>query len=547
MPSDPINIAHALTRQAEARPEAVALIVPQRRSGTGWADRRWTYRELNALTDRLAAGLQAQGIDPGTRVAFMVPPSLEFFALFFALFKAGAVPVLIDPGIGLKPLKTCLDEAEPEAFIGVTRAQIARHLLGWARDSIRTVISVGPRPLWQGLRYGDLLGVDGGRFEAPITEGDDEAAILFTSGSTGIPKGVVYRHRMFVAQVELMREAFGMQPGEVDLPTFPPFALFDPALGMTTVVPRMDFTRPANADPAMLVSLIEHYGVTNLFGSPALMNTLGRYLDRQAIRLPGIRRALSAGAPVSPVVIERMHRALDAMADIHTPYGATEALPVATVAGRELVGPLSEGNRSGRGVCVGRPLKANRVRIIPVSDEPIGLVEHAGQVADGEIGEICVSGPTVTDSYWCRLAQTRAAKMVDDEGCTWHRMGDLGWIDGDGRLWFCGRKSERVQTADGTLYTECVEGPVNAVEGVYRSALVGIGQPGEQQPVIIVEPERGVDRRRLARDVRIVLDRRPDTAAVKHIFFRRRFPVDIRHNAKIRRNQLAEWATRQRG
>jgi len=542
MSTDTINIAQALTRQAEAQPETVALIVPKKRSGEGWIDRRWSYRELNELTDRLAAGLQAKGIVKGTRVAFMVPPSLEFFALFFALFKAGAVPVLIDPGIGLKPLKTCLAEAEPEVFIGVTRAQIARMVLGWARGSVRRTITVGPRPLWQGLKYADLLSSRVSDFEPPEVAADDEAAILFTSGSTGIPKGVLYRHRMFAAQVELLRETFGIEPGEVDLPTFPPFALFDPALGMTTVIPIMDFTRPAKADPDMLVSLIETYGVTHLFGSPALMNTLSRHMEKHHIRIPGVRRALSAGAPVPPSVIERMHAALDPWSDIHTPYGATEVLPVATVAGRELVGELSEGNRSGQGICVGRPLDANEIRIIPISDKPIDLTEYAGEVAEGEIGEICVAGPTVTDTYWKREQQTREAKMTDARGRVWHRMGDLGWMDAAGRLWFCGRKSERVVMPEGTLFTECVEGPVNAVGGVFRSALVGIGEKGRQEPVIVIEPEADVEQAAVEAAVRQVLSRDGLEHEIRRVLFKDGFPVDIRHNAKIRRRELAKWA-----
>jgi len=540
--SESSNIAHALTRQAEAQPEATALILPQKRSGEGWIDRRWSYAELNELTDRLAAGLHAHGIGRGTRVAFMVPPSLEFFALFFALFKAGCVPVLIDPGIGLKPLKTCLAEAEPEVFVGITRAQVARMVLGWARGSIRKLITVGPRPFWRGLRYGDLLAAGKSGFVAPEVGGDDEAAILFTSGSTGIPKGVLYRHRMFSAQVRLLRETFDMQPGEVDLPTFPPFALFDPALGITSVIPIMDFTRPAQADPDMLVSLIEHYGVTHLFGSPALMNTLSRHLEKNRLRLPGVRRMLSAGAPVSPAVIERMHAALDPWSDIHTPYGATEALPVTTVAGRELVGELSDGNRNGKGICIGRPLAANELRIIPVSDEAIDLTEYAGEMPDGEIGEICVAGPTVTDTYFKRERQTREAKMTDSKGRVWHRMGDLGWKDADGRIWFCGRKSERVVTPEGTLYTECVEGPVNAVDGVFRSALVGVGEKGSQEPVIVIEPEGGADRASIERDVRELLSRGWLSREIRRVLFKDGFPVDIRHNAKIRRRELAEWA-----
>jgi len=536
------NIAEALRRQAEDRPDGVALIVPTRRAADGrWTDRRWTWRELNDLSDRLAAGLQHRGISAGARVAFMVPPSLEFFALFFALFKTGCVPVLIDPGIGLKPLKACLGEARPSVFIGVARAQIARMLLGWARGHIRRSITIGPRPFGTGLRYRDLLTENAAVFEPPETDPEAPAAILFTSGSTGIPKGVVYRHRHFVAQVELVRKTYGIRPGEVDLPTFPPFALFDPALGMTTVIPKMDFTRPARANPEMLVSLIAQYQVTNLFGSPALMNTLSRHLTAHSANLPGVRRALSAGAPVSPAVVERMHRALDASADIHTPYGATECLPVATVAGRELVGELSAGNRAGQGICVGQPLQANSIRIIRVTDQALARLDDSREVTPGEIGEICVAGPTVTDTYWQREAQTRLAKMVDDEGATWHRMGDLGWMDEAGRLWYCGRKSERVITADGTLYTECVEGIVNAVRGVYRSALVGVGPEAARIPAVVVEPEPGQRKAPLIARVAERLAEHEITRAIQRIELHKSLPVDIRHNAKIQRGRLADW------
>ena len=534
------NIAEALRAQAADRPGGIALIVPTKRGANGrWQDRRWTYRQLNDLSDRLAAGFQRRGIVPGTRVAFMVPPSLEFFALFFALLKAGCVPVLIDPGIGIKPLKACLGEARPEIFIGITRAQIARMVLGWARGHIKRVITVGPRPFALGIRYRDLLTENATDFNPPETDPESPAAILFTSGSTGIPKGVVYRHRHFAAQVRLVRDSYGIRAGEVDLPTFPPFALFDPALGMTTVIPKMDFTRPARANPEMLVSLIKQYKVTNLFGSPALMNTLSRHLEAHSAKLPTVRRALSAGAPVSPAVVERMHLALDAAADIHTPYGATECLPVATIAGRELVGELSEGNRQGKGICVGHPLAANQVRIIRVTDQSLARISDGVEIKPGKIGEICVAGPTATDKYWQREAQTRLAKMQDEQGTVWHRMGDLGWMDPDGRLWYCGRKSERVVTTEGTLYTECVEGIVNAVRGVYRSALVGLGEDGSKVPVVIVEPEPGQQRETLIPRIAERLAEHDITRTIKRIELRKSLPVDIRHNAKIRRGDLA--------
>jgi len=538
------NIAQALAQQAAQQGDAVALIVPKKPTSDGWVDERLTYQQLNDQVEALARGLVVKGLSKGSRVALMVPPSPMFFISFFALMRAGLVPVLIDPGIGLKPLKQCLAEAEPQVFMGIGKAQWARRIFGWAKGSIQHTITVGGR--W-GHNTDSAL-IELGRVhqrstQLPEVHDNDPAAILFTSGSTGIPKGVVYRHRHFQAQVELVRETYGIEPGEIDCPTFPPFALFDPALGMTTVIPKMDFTRPASVDPKMLVSLIEHYQVTNLFGSPALMNTLTTYTKAHAIALPSLKRVLSAGAPVSPKVVERMHRALNPQADIHTPYGATEVLPVATVSGRAIVSGLAARHRNGQGICVGKALRANQVKIIAITDQVIEHINQAEVLGVEAVGEICVTGPSVTDQYWARAQQTAQAKITGQAGEIWHRMGDVGWLDDEGRLWFCGRKAERVITDQGVLFTECVEGIVNAVSGVYRSALVGVRRAQKdaevQQPVVVLELEPTAISEQVIKEVKEELARRPMTKMITEVRVHKALPVDIRHNAKIKRGQLA--------
>lgn len=540
------NIAESLSQQATLHPDTVALIVPKKRTRSGWLDDRLTYSELNNQVEDLARGLVLKGLKKGTRVAVMVPPSPMFFVTFFALMRAGCVPVLIDPGIGLKPLKQCLKEASPEAFIGVSKAQWARRLFGWARQSIAISFTVGGRWGSNTDRHLMKMGhVHKASVTLPAVESEDPAALLFTSGSTGIPKGVVYRHRHFQAQVSLIRQCYDIRPGEVDCPTFPPFALFDPALGMTTVIPIMDFTRPASVNPDMLVSLIQHYQVTNLFGSPALMDTLTRFTQAHDVSLLSLKRVISAGAPVSPRVVERMHKALKSSVDIYTPYGATEGLPVATVSGREILNGLSARHRNGFGICVGRALPSNQVKIIEITDEPIASFDEVQDVGLETIGEICVSGPSVTDCYWSRPEQTANAKIQDSQGQIWHRMGDVGWMDDAGRLWFCGRKSERVITASGVLFTECVEGIVNAVSGVKRSALVGVSEQGDylknsQEPTVVLELEVGEDTHKVLALVKESLKERTLTQHIEKVIVRKSLPVDIRHNAKIRRLELAK-------
>lgn len=540
-PGVPCNIAAALPRLAAERAEQVAMRCPGR-------DGRYrialTYAELDARSDAIAAGLARHGVARGTRTVVMVRPTPEFFLLMFALFKAGAVPVLVDPGIDRRALKQCLDEAQPEAFIGVPLAMFARKLLGWAR-SARVRIGTG-RLAWFAdatLARVERAGAGAGA-QLAATDGDEVAAILFTSGSTGVPKGVVYRHRHLVAQIAMMRTAFGIAPGGVDLPTFPPFALFDPALGLTSIIPDMDPTRPAQADARKLLRTIERFGVDQLFGSPALM----RVLAEHGAPLPTLRRVTSAGAPVPAGVVATMRELLPADARFWTPYGATECLPVAVIEGRELV-ELRARTEQGAGTCVGRPVPPNEVRIIRVDDGAIERWSDDLAVAEGAIGEITVAGPTATDTYFNRDAQTRLAKirerLADGGERIVHRMGDLGYFDAAGRLWFCGRKSQRVVTAQGTLYTEQVEPVFNTHPSVRRTALVGIGAPGAQRPVLCVEPLPEVprfDRARIADELHGIGERHAHVVQVEAILFHPQFPVDIRHNAKIVREKLARWA-----
>ncbi len=542
--NSPTNIAARLPELARERPDQIAIRCPGKPGPTGMAryDVTLDYRTLNARSDAMAAGLAAYGIGRGMRAVVMVRPSPEFFLLMFALFKNGAVPVLVDPGIDKRALKQCLDEAQPQAFIGIGLAHVARLVLRWAPGA-KSLVTVGRRWGWGGTTLAQLE-AQGARAPQPMaaTDGDDVAAILFTSGSTGVPKGVVYRHRHFVGQVDLLRSAFGMEAGGVDLPTFPPFALFDPALGLTSVIPDMDPTRPAKADPRKLHDAIDRFGVTQLFGSPALI----RVLADHGQPLPGVRRVTSAGAPVPPDVVARFRRLLPDDAQFWTPYGATECLPVAVVEGRELEN-TREATEHGAGTCVGHVVAPNQVRIIAIDDAPLPQWTQVCEVATGVVGEITVAGPTATDSYFNRPQATAAAKinetLADGSTRVVHRMGDVGYFDEQGRLWFCGRKTQRLETAQGPLYTEQVEPVFNTLDGIARTALVGVGAPGQQVPVLCYELKAGVaDSPALQQRLREHALAHPGTARIEHFLPHPGFPVDIRHNAKIGREKLTVWA-----
>ena len=543
------NIAAALGWQAERQPETIAIHYP---TGGFLRPGKYThinYYDLNELSNCYARGLLEYGITAGTRTALMLTPGLDFIAMFFAMFKAGVIPVLIDPGIGIKPLKRCLGEAAPKAFIGITKAQLARKVLGWAKQSCQQFVTAGPTLGLGGINLSKLRRL-GNRSSGDILHmpsSEDMAAILFTSGSTGLPKGVVYRHGHFSAQVEMLKNAFDIKAGEVSLPTFPPFALFDPALGMTTVVPRMDPTRPAKANPKLLVRAIDEFLVNNIFASPALLNTLSRYVVDQGIQLKSVTRVISAGAAVPIRVIRRMEKALTADAEIYTPYGATECLPVCSISARQLTAQIQSLSTSGSGICVGKPVAPNQLKIIEISDRAFRNLGDVTEVDTGMPGEIIVSGPSCTDSYWKRDAQTALAKITESAGTIWHRMGDAGSIDEQGRLWYYGRVAQRVETGQEVLFADRCEAVFNPHPELLRSALVGLGERGSQIPVLCVElkgrlnsaaqQQVGSDLLRIARGHAL-------TQSIEKVLFHSGFPVDIRHNSKINREQLAAWAAK---
>ena len=547
-----MNIAARLRETANRFPDQSAVVCPLKRDRQGRPrSLQMTFLELERESDRLARGLREMGVTPGTRLVLLVKPGLEFITLTFALFKAGAVVVLIDPGMGPRHIFHCLDDVDPEGFVAIPRVQFVRWWKGKRFPNARHNVTVGPSLLPSPMTYRKLLGGEWMPFGIPPTAPADPAAIIFTSGSTGPAKGVLYEHGMFNAQVDLLQEFYGIEPGGVDLSGFPLFALFNAAMGVTTVIPEMDATRPAEADPRKILNNLADQNATQAFGSPAIWNRVGRYCEAEGLKLPPtLKRVLSAGAPVPITVLERMSNAFShPEANMHTPYGATESLPVASFSSREILAETAALSRSGAGTCVGRIFPRVRVKIIEIADGPIASLDDAKELAIGEIGEIIVQSPSTTREYFRRPDATRLAKIPDGESF-WHRMGDVGYLDEAGRLWFCGRKAHVVDTPNGRLFSVCCEAIFNEHPRVFRSALVGVGEKPNQLPVIIVEPEPGhlpapgsPEEIEWERELAERASANEITKGIAEFLFHPALPVDIRHNVKINRERLSAWAT----
>ncbi len=549
------NVASRLRIVTAIAPGAIAIAQP---AGPPAPDgqrnyRLTTFQGLNDRSESIARGLAKWGLRPGMRIVMLVPFSAQFIELAFALLKSGVVVVLIDPGMNRKHLIQCLSDAKPDGFMGIPKAQAIRTLLRGKFPQAKWNITVGRRYFWGGKTLDQIikLGEENGSNETsnslPTIQRTDPAAVIFTTGSTGPPKGVLYTHGTFHAQIDRIRERYDIHRGSRDLACFPLFGLFDAVMGVTTIIPDMDPTRPADVNPQRLIEAAAQWEVDQAFGSPALWNTVVRWCDQNNLQqpFPTLKRVLSAGAPVPAATLQQLRSLIHEDAEIVTPYGATEALPIASIESREVISQTGPAAAKGKGTCVGTRFEDVQWRIIEISDDPISDINETTELPRGKIGELMVTGPMVTKKYVVREDQNSKHKVADGDR-VWHRMGDVGYLDDRDRFWFCGRKAHRVVDGDRMLFTVPCEAIFNAHPAVYRSALVPRGQRPNQTPVVLIEthaeyqPSSAAEKEKLRDELLDLAARNPLTRRIQEVIIRdQKLPTDIRHNSKIFREQLA--------
>jgi len=520
---DYMELLSRFEQTAASQPDKPAIIYSSKRMDT-W--KRITYRSLLDQTQRFISGLQACSLTPGAVAVVMTPPSADFFPFALALLKFGIVPVVFDPALGLKKGGEVINESKPQIYFGNRLTHALRILFGWGKSSIK-----------YNLTLDGLLRASGRDAPAMLSATpNDRIAVFYTSGSTGLPKGAVYTSVNFAAQLELLQNTFRISADEVDLAAFPLYVLIDLLLGVTAVVPDISFPVPGKTDPQKTISAIQRFNVTNMFASPVVLENLAEWQSQQGDvgKLSSLKRVITAGAPATIRLQERFRQLLDDHTDLFGIYGATETLPIAKVESRELFS-LKEKTSHGAGVCLGKPIEGVTVRVIPITDEPIAEWRESLEVESNAAGEITVQSRATTRAYLHREEADRLSK-IKFGGEVIHRMGDVGYFDEEGRLWYCGRKSHRVTIQGEVMFTEQIENIFNTHPQVKRTALV----EGNGEPVLWVEVERraGSNKDKIIGELREMAKSHRQASQIETFLFMKRFPTDARHNSKIIRETL---------
>jgi acyl-CoA synthetase (AMP-forming)/AMP-acid ligase II len=488
-----MNVLSILSDMARRHPDRPALILGKESI---------TFSALRERIDRASAGLQREGLNPGDRAIVMIPMSIDLYVAMLALLDLGAIAVFVDPWIGWRHIASFAAYAEPRAWLGIPRSHLLRLLAGRIPITVTTSRRLGPFPARRTLSEIEEPEGDGA---VHASQPDDPALITFTSGSSGEPKGANRTHRFLLAQHEALATEFPAQEGDVDMPMFPVFALNNLALGVPSVVPAMDFRRVDRVDGAAILRQMREHRVTTCTASPPFFDRLAATGED-----PGLRRLLTGGAPVSDAQLRAWRKAFP-KTGVLVAYGSTEAEPVAHLTAKERL------ELKGPGFCAGKPIDRIRARLID---------EQGRGLPPGEIGELVVAGDHVCRDYYRNPKAVKENKIVDADGTVWHRMGDTGYFDAEGRFWIVGRVHSTIRRGGELIHPQLVEQAARGEDPrIRRIAAVGV----EERVVLVIETdaEEEIEKDILAR-----------LAAAGHAvdeirLTREPLPVDPRHNSKI--------------
>jgi acyl-CoA synthetase (AMP-forming)/AMP-acid ligase II len=514
-----VNLYEGFARIVAAQPGVPALLA------AGGAE--ISFGELDRRAGLLAERCRRAGLGAGGTVLVLQPISIDLYVLLLALCRIGAVAMFLDPTAGSAHIERCCARRAPDAFAAGWRGQLLR-LRHRPLRTIRRTISFGRWP------FADL------RVDGATTSHEPEAStmaiervsdghpflVTFTSGTTGEPKAAVRTHGLLRAQHERLVEELGLRPSQVDLATLPIFVLANLASGTTSVLPNADLRSIRTIDPAPIVDQLRAHAPVRVVASPS-------FLERLAATGRSIgcfRLVYTGGAPVFLADLDRF-ASFFPEARIVNLYGSTEAEPIASIARDELDERDRDRMRNGGGLCVGRPVPQVDVRVIADSfGTPIGATTavrfDAARLQIGVVGEIVVAGEHVLPGYLDGVGDEATKFRVD--GRPWHRTGDAGFFDTQGRLWLVGRCAARIERDRRRWYPLPLEAALRERLGVRVAVLDHRGRI----VVAAAEVAETAVRAALAEPV-LAQQLGIELPPIDDVVVLERLPFDARHAAKI--------------
>ncbi|MGA7982858.1 MAG: long-chain fatty acid--CoA ligase [Chromatiaceae bacterium] len=454
------DIPAAFRRVARARRGETAVFA---------RSRSWTFATLDRASDGVAAGLAENGIGRGDRVGLYCPNCPEFVLAYLGILKAGATVVPINLMLNPQEIIFILADAGATGILFHFGLAEATARVRAELPSLRLAVRIGGTAAGAEPALEDLAESSGTVPLLSIDPAEHLAAILYTSGTTGRPKGAMLSHRNLAANVASIAEALGLVPGRdrilVVLPMFHAFAatvgLLTPLLHGLALVPVERF------EPRLVTAAIGAHEATIFLGVPSMYSLLLRLDDDAVARWRSIRFCVSGGAAMPQAVMAAFEERF--AVPVLEGDGPTECSPVTAV--NPLVGARKPGS-------VGLPIPRVEMRI---------AAPDGRSLPDGEHGEVCVRGPNVMKGYWRLPEETRATFFGD-----WFRTGDLGYRDGDGYFFLVDRIKDLIITNGMNVYPRMIEEVLYRHPSVAEAAVVGEPHPLHGEiPVAFVVPKPG--------------------------------------------------------
>lgn len=469
-----------------------------------------SFSELERQVQETSLYFTQKGIQKGDLVMVFVPMSIDLYRIVLALFNIGATAVFLDEWVSKSRMEECLKVAKCKAFIGIYKIR----LLAFFSSELRNI------PIKLGLKYKVPQSYYKSKIEVYQS---DIALITFTTGSMGLPKAAKRTHGFLFEQFSALVEVIDPRPEEIDMTALPIVLLINLGVGCTSVIPEFKASKPESMKAAKIFNQLKTHKVNRIISSPFFIKRLSKYMLANNLSIPELKKVFTGGGPVFANEAKLYSDAFP-KAKIEIVYGSTEAEPISSINVKDLL--AQEIEIFDKGLCVGIPYNKTEVRIIGLKTVPIECSDSKEFqkliLPPFQIGEIIVSGSHVLKEYYNNRELLKQNKIFVGQDC-WHRTGDSGYLDNEGKLYLTGRCTTLIFTEEQIIAPFIYENYFQSIHGIE----IGTIMAHDHKIFAMIELKKDG----LKSTILHQLQSQP--LKLDEIKFLKKIPRDLRHNSKI--------------